>query len=106
MAFDGPDVEQILFGLEEWRRGETRLRGGRLHKLVGLGEEVSREAYGARRRVPRRPYRGPEGRRGTLAVTVGDGEKTFQRLLLVFKALGGNMIYVGPVGYGQAVEAG
>ncbi len=41
---------------------------------------------------------------GTLAVTVGDGEKTFQRLLPVFKAFGRNMIYVGPVGYGQAAR--
>jgi 3-hydroxyisobutyrate dehydrogenase len=39
-----------------------------------------------------------------LAVTVGDGEKTFQRLLPVFKAFGRNMIYVGPVGYGQAAR--
>jgi 3-hydroxyisobutyrate dehydrogenase len=37
-------------------------------------------------------------------VTVGDGEKTFQKLLPVFKAFGRNMICVRPVGYGQAVR--
>jgi hypothetical protein len=63
-------------------------------RLTELGVELLDAPTGARRA----PWR------GTLVVTVGDCKKTFQRLLPVFKAFGRNVIYVGPVGYGQAVR--
>lgn len=41
---------------------------------------------------------------GTLTVMVGGKEELFKRLLPVFQAFGKNIVYVGPVGYGQAMK--
>jgi 3-hydroxyisobutyrate dehydrogenase len=41
---------------------------------------------------------------GTLTIMVGGSEELFKRLLPVFQAFGRNIVYVGPVGYGQAMK--
>ena len=108
MVSDGPDVEQVLFGPGGVAEGA---RPG----LVVVDMSTNSPDW-ARRFAERLAQLGVEfldapvtgGQKGavegTLTVMVGGREETFQRLLPVFKAFGRNVIYVGPVGYGQAMK--
>ncbi|AAL63283.1 conserved protein (3-hydroxyisobutyrate dehydrogenase family) [Pyrobaculum aerophilum str. IM2] len=108
MVSDAPDVEQVLFGpggiVEGARPG-----------LIVVDMSTNSPDW-ARRFAERLAQYGVEfldapvtgGQKGavegTLTVMVGGKEELFKRLLPVFQAFGKNIVYVGPVGYGQAMK--
>ncbi|MGC9130660.1 MAG: NAD(P)-dependent oxidoreductase [Pyrobaculum sp.] len=108
MVSDSPDVEHVLFGpggvVEGARPG-----------LVVVDMSTNSPEW-ARRFAERLARHGVEfmdapvtgGQKGavegTLTVMVGGSEELFKRLLPVFQAFGRNIVYVGPVGYGQAMK--
>lgn len=108
MVSDAPDVEQVLFGAGGVVEGA---RPG----LVVVDMSTNSPDW-ARKFAERLAERGIEfldapvtgGQRGaeegTLTVMVGGREDLFQRLLPVFKAFAKEVIYAGPVGYGQAMK--
>ena len=108
MVSDAPDVEEVLFG-----RGGV-VEGAR-PGLVVVDMSTNSPEW-ARRFAERLAQYGVEfldapvtgGQRGavegTLTVMVGGREELFQKLLPVFKAFGRNIVYAGPVGYGQAMK--
>jgi len=108
MVSDAPDVEQVLFG-----RGGV-VEGAR-PGLVVVDMSTNSPEW-ARRFAERLAQYGVEfldapvtgGQKGavegTLTVMVGGREELFQKLLPVFKAFGRNIVYAGPVGYGQAMK--
>ncbi|MCI4465007.1 MAG: NAD(P)-dependent oxidoreductase [Thermoproteus sp.] len=108
MVSDAPDVEQVLFGAGGVVEGA---RPG----LVVVDMSTNSPDW-ARKFAERLAERGIDfldapvtgGQRGaeegTLTVMVGGREDLFQRLLPVFKAFAKEVIYAGPVGYGQAMK--
>ncbi|AET33912.1 NAD(P)-dependent oxidoreductase [Pyrobaculum ferrireducens] len=108
MVSDAPDVEHVLFGpggvVEGARPG-----------LVVVDMSTNSPEW-ARRFAERLARHGVEfidapvtgGQKGavegTLTIMVGGREELFKRLLPVFQAFGRNIVYVGPVGYGQAMK--
>ncbi len=108
MVSDGPDVEQVLFG-------QGGVAEGARPGLVVVDMSTNSPDW-AKRFAERLAQLGVEfldapvtgGQKGavegTLTVMVGGREETFQRLLPVFKTFGRNVIYVGLVGYGQAMK--
>ncbi|MGC9051086.1 NAD(P)-dependent oxidoreductase [Pyrobaculum sp.] len=108
MVSDAPDVEHVLFGpggvVEGARPG-----------LVVVDMSTNSPEW-ARRFAERLARLGVEfldapvtgGQKGavegTLTIMVGGSEELFKRLLPVFQAFGRNIVYVGPVGYGQAMK--
>lgn len=108
MVSDAPDVEEVLFG-----RGGV-VEGAR-PGLVVVDMSTNSPEW-ARRFAERLAQYGVEfldapvtgGQRGAvegiLTVMVGGREELFQKLLPVFKAFGRNIVYAGPVGYGQAMK--
>ncbi|MGB9705867.1 MAG: NAD(P)-dependent oxidoreductase, partial [Pyrobaculum sp.] len=108
MVSDAPDVENVLFGpggvVEGARPG-----------LVVVDMSTNSPEW-ARRFAERLARLGVEfldapvtgGQKGavegTLTIMVGGSEELFKRLLPVFQAFGRNIVYVGPVGYGQAMK--
>ena len=108
MVSDAPDVEQVLFGAGGVVEGA---RPG----LVVVDMSTNSPDW-ARKFAERLAERGIDfldapvtggqkgAEEGTLTVMVGGREDLFQRLLPVFKAFAKEVIYAGPVGYGQAMK--
>jgi 3-hydroxyisobutyrate dehydrogenase len=108
MVSDAPDVEQVLFGpggvVEGARPGLV---------VVDMSTNSPDWARSFAERLAARgidfldaPVTGGQkgAEEGTLTVMVGGREDLFQRLLPVFKAFAKEVIYAGPVGYGQAMK--
>ncbi|AEA12345.1 6-phosphogluconate dehydrogenase, NAD-binding protein [Thermoproteus uzoniensis 768-20] len=108
MVSDAPDVEQVLFGpggvVEGARPGLV---------VVDMSTNSPDWARNFAERLAARgidfldaPVTGGQkgAEEGTLTVMVGGREDLFQRLLPVFKAFAKEVIYAGPVGYGQAMK--
>ncbi|MEM1598796.1 MAG: NAD(P)-dependent oxidoreductase [Pyrobaculum sp.] len=108
MVSDGPDVEQVLFGpggvAEAARPGLV---------VVDMSTNSPEWAKKFAERLSRlgvefldAPVTGGQkgAVEGTLTIMVGGREETFYKLLPVFKAMGKNVVYMGPVGYGQAMK--
>lgn len=108
MVSDAPDVEQVLFG-------PGGIVEGAKPGLIVVDMSTNSPDW-ARRFAERLAQYGVEfldapvtgGQKGavegTLTVMVGGKEELFKRLLPVFQAFGKNIVYVGPVGYGQAMK--
>jgi 3-hydroxyisobutyrate dehydrogenase len=108
MVSDAPDVEQVLFGAGGVVEGA---RPGLV--VVDMSTNSPDWARKFAERLAERdidfldaPVTGGQrgAEEGTLTVMVGGREDLFQRLLPVFKAFAKEVIYAGPVGYGQAMK--
>jgi 3-hydroxyisobutyrate dehydrogenase-like beta-hydroxyacid dehydrogenase len=109
MVPDGPQVEDVLFGLEgaagglamvdlaidmsTIRPSASRAIGGRLREERGAGF-LDAPVTGSR----------PKAEDGTLTIMVGGEERDFERARPVLDAMGELIVHVGPQGHGSMVK--
>ncbi len=108
MVTDTPDVEQVLFGPEGVAKaicpGKTVIDMSTISpdktekfasRIAGLGAEMLDAPVSG----------GQKGAvEGTLTIMVGGRKEVFNRCMPIFRALGKNIFYVGPHGYGQRMK--
>lgn len=103
------DVEQVMLGeggvFESARPGTividmTTSSPALAKKLYEQGEKVGLKLLDA-------PVSGGDvgAKEGTLSIMVGGDEDSFERCLPLFKAMGKNIVYMGPAGSGQHTKA-
>jgi len=108
MVSDAPDVEQVLFGPSGVVEGA---RPGLI--VVDMSTNSPEWARKFAERLARygiefldAPVTGGQkgAIEGTLTIMVGGKEEIYHRLLPIFRAMGRDIVYMGPVGYGQAMK--
>jgi 2-hydroxy-3-oxopropionate reductase len=109
MLPDSPDVEAVVFG------GKGVLEGIRRDTLFidmsTIAPATARKVHAAMKlkgvEALDAPVSGGQvgAQQATLSIMVGGWEAAFQRALPVFKAMGKNIVYIGPPGAGQVTKA-
>ena len=109
MVTDAPDVEQVL--LQESDGVIKSARPGTI--VIDMSTNSPETALNVSSKLEKKgidlldaPVTGGDkgAREGTLTIMVGGKKETFEKCLHIFKALGKEIVYMGPSGSGQATK--